>query len=66
MWDETFLSCELSYDAKKDKIIGFEDFGNRRTNKFADHVLVFMIRGLNRNYKIPLITFVHHKLNSNS
>lgn len=46
MWDETFLKSELHYDCKKDKIIGFEDFGDTRTFQFANEILVFMIRGL--------------------
>lgn len=54
MWDETFLKTELNYDYKKDKIIGFEDFGNQKTSDFADHVLVFMARGLYRNTKLPI------------
>ena len=54
MWDEAFLKAHIWYDSKKDKIIGFEDFGNRRTSNFADHILTFMIRGLLRNTKLPL------------
>lgn len=54
MWDETFLKSELHYDYKKDKIVGFEDFGNRRTSEFANEILVFMIRGLWSNTKLPI------------
>lgn len=54
MWDETFLRTQLWYDCKKDKIIGFEDFGNRRTSKFADHTLVFMTRSPKTNSKLPI------------
>lgn len=54
MWDETFLQRQLWYDHKKDKIIGFEDFGNRRTSKFVDHALVFMARSLEKNSKLLL------------
>lgn len=31
---------------------GFEDWGNKRTNKPADHVLVFILRGLNTDWKM--------------
>lgn len=54
MWDEASLKANLWYSYEKDKIIGFEDFGRRRTSKFADHILVFMIRGLEKNTKFPL------------
>ena len=54
MWDKAFLKAHIWYDYKKDKIIGFEDFGNRRTSNFADHILVFMIRELLMNTKFPL------------
>ena len=54
LWDEVSLQPQLHYDEKEDKIMGFEDWGNGRTNRFADHALVFMLRGINRNWKIPL------------
>ena len=54
IWDEAFLKAHIWYDYKKDKIIGFEEFGNRRTSNFADHILTFMIRGLLTNTKLPL------------
>ncbi|XP_051155399.1 uncharacterized protein LOC127277973 [Leptopilina boulardi] len=37
MWDELLLGLGLHYDECKDKVVGFEDWGNVRTNKFADH-----------------------------
>ncbi|XP_076283987.1 uncharacterized protein LOC143210733 [Lasioglossum baleicum] len=37
-----------------DKIIGFEDWGTRRTSRFADHALVFMLRGLYSGWKMPI------------
>lgn len=54
MRDETFLKSELQYDYKKNKIVGFEDFGDRRTFQFANEILVFMIRGLWSNTKLPI------------
>ena len=35
-------------------IIGFQDWGNARTDKFADHALVFILRGIKKNWIIPL------------
>ncbi|EFN86480.1 THAP domain-containing protein 9, partial [Harpegnathos saltator] len=46
MWDEMALMPHIQYDSKYDVITGFEDWGMRRSNKFADHALVFMIREL--------------------
>lgn len=54
MWDEMLLQPHLDYDTKKKHIIGFEDFGDKRTARFADHVLVFMVRGIQSGWKFPL------------
>lgn len=54
MWDEMSLEANLQYDQLNDKIIGFEDWGHRRTSLIADHVLVFMARGIVKSWKIPL------------
>lgn len=54
MWDEMSLQPHLSYDTKKKHILGFEDFGKTRCAKFADHALVFMVRGIQNGWKFPL------------
>lgn len=54
MWDELLLGFGLHYDAATDKIVGFEDWGNVRTHKFADHGLVFMVRFINSGNIIPV------------
>lgn len=54
MWDEMSLTPHIQYDPKNDVITGFEDWGMRRSNKFADHALVFMLRGLNSGWKMPV------------
>lgn len=54
MWDEVSIQPKISYDIRKDIICGFEDWGNYRTNKVADHALVFMLRGLNSGWKMPI------------
>lgn len=48
------LKTHVDYDILDDIIIGFEDWGKKRTNKFADHVLVFMLRGLKSGWKMPI------------
>lgn len=54
LWDELLLGLGLSYDEKTDKVSGFEDFGNVRTEKFADHGLVFMMRYIDSGDVIPI------------
>lgn len=54
IWDEMSLQPALSYDALYDKIIGFEDWGNRRTRKIADHAITFYLRCLKTGKKMPL------------
>lgn len=52
MWDEMSIQPHVQYNSNIDKIIGFEDWGNGRTS--ADHVLVFMLRGITTGWKIPV------------
>ncbi|KYN28191.1 hypothetical protein ALC57_02391 [Trachymyrmex cornetzi] len=44
IWDEVAIQPALYYDKRTDKIVGFEDWGHRRTRKFADHAIVFYLR----------------------
>lgn len=55
LFDEMALNVGLKYNLKKDYIFGFQDFGSHnRIPDFADHVLVFMIRGLRKKCKQPV------------
>lgn len=54
MWDEMLLQPHVDYDAKKKHILGFEDFGSKRRARFADHALIFMVRGIQTGWKFPL------------
>lgn len=54
MWDEVSIQPNVTYDTRRDIICGFEDWGNNRTDKVADHVLVFMLRGLCTGWKMPV------------
>ncbi|XP_044589171.1 uncharacterized protein LOC123268282 [Cotesia glomerata] len=49
IWDEAATAPHLDYDHSKDKIFGFEDFGYKRTIKFADHVIVVAAHSANRD-----------------
>lgn len=54
MWDEVSIQSNIMYDIRRDIIYGYDDWGNNRTSKIADHVLVFMLRGLNTGWKMPI------------
>lgn len=54
IWDEMSLQPSIAYDKKKDRIIEFEDWGMRRTRKFADHAILFYIRCLSSGNHMPL------------
>lgn len=59
MWDEMLLQLHLDYDATKKHILGFEDFGKQRSARFADHALVFMVRGIQNGWKFPLAYYFY-------
>jgi len=46
LFDEVSLEPQLQYDDNFGCIVGFEDNGLDRTQRFADHSLVLMIKGL--------------------
>lgn len=54
MWDEISIQPKVTYNSRKGIISGLEDWGNNRTGKMADHVLVFMLRGLHSGWKMPI------------
>ncbi|CAI6351086.1 unnamed protein product [Macrosiphum euphorbiae] len=54
LFDEVSLEAQLHYDHNVGNIMGFEDNGLGRTQNFADHSLVFMIKGITKKYKQPM------------
>ncbi|XP_066581949.1 uncharacterized protein [Prorops nasuta] len=54
MWDEIQLSRHLDFDKMRNEIVGFEDFGIYKKAVLADHALLFMIRGINSGWKMPV------------
>ncbi|KAF5281927.1 hypothetical protein FQR65_LT14453 [Abscondita terminalis] len=61
LFDELSLKPKLEYNQSTDLIEGYEDLGSLgRNNKIANTALVFFIRGLIFNWKIPLCYFVSH------
>lgn len=54
VFDEMSIKPGLYYDTIGDTLVGLENFGSTSTASFADHALVFMVRGLYRNWKQPV------------
>lgn len=54
IWDNTVLTPHIEYDSLNDVIMGFEDLGKRRSNKFANCALIFMLRGLKSDWRLPI------------
>lgn len=54
MFDEMALTPHFDYNQKKDRASGFVNHTGESSRKIADHVLVFMIRGITKNYKQPI------------
>lgn len=54
VFDEMAIAPSCSYNKTRDSIEGFVDDGYQKEDKFCDHVLVFMIRGIAKAYKQPV------------
>lgn len=54
MWDEVSLQSQLEYIPKKDKVVGFTEWGNKRTDDIADNALLFIVKGLQSSWKMPV------------
>lgn len=57
IFDDIALKPALQYNKKQDEIEGFVDIGGNKQAKFADHVTVFMLRGIYKKWKQPLSYF---------
>lgn len=57
LFDEMALSPSLKYDKKNDMIFGLNHNDISNDQKFADHVLVFMLRGIAKKWKQPYAYF---------
>lgn len=63
-WDEMSLATHLDFNSVKDYIDGFVDYGDRREMKFGTHALVFMVRGIAKEFKQPVAYFITENINS--
>lgn len=68
LMDEISVNPELSYDQKRDKVIGFTSYYNRTDNckNVAKHALVFMLKGIKQKWKQAIGYFFSRNLNSDS
>ncbi|XP_017770879.1 PREDICTED: uncharacterized protein LOC108558475 [Nicrophorus vespilloides] len=57
MFKEMPLEPTLSYNNKFDRIDGLKHDGETKENRYADHVTVFMAKGLSRQWKQPVAFF---------
>lgn len=46
VFDEVALTPHLTFDEKKERIVGFVDLAEERKLRYCDHALVFMLRGI--------------------
>lgn len=49
------LSSGLTYNAVTDEIDGFVNTGHSKNQNIADHALVFMVRGIKKKFKQPIM-----------
>lgn len=54
IFDEMAITPHFDFNQKTDRISGFVNYEGKQIRKIADHVLVFMIRGVIKNYKQPI------------
>lgn len=66
LFDEMSIKPRLLYDAAKDRVIGYQDYGKEMPHlndkpKVATKALTFMIRGLNSDWKQPFAYYFNEK-----
>ena len=55
MFDEVMIDPHISLNSSIKEFEGFEDFGDTRDGKIADRALVFLIKGITREWKQPIL-----------
>ncbi|CAH2088467.1 unnamed protein product [Euphydryas editha] len=60
IFDEMAITPQIHYNTQKDVLQGFDEEGK----KFANHVLVFMIKGIKENFKQPIAYYFTNCLNT--
>lgn len=60
IFDEMSITPQINYNVHKDQL---EGFASNQENKFSDHVLVFMVKGIKRSFKQPIAYYFTNSLN---
>ncbi|CAH0726212.1 unnamed protein product, partial [Brenthis ino] len=60
IFDEMSITPQIMYNAQKDTL---EGFASNKESAFADHVLVFMVKGVISNFKQPVAYYFTNSLN---
>lgn len=56
-FDEMSLTPSLNYSKSDDSVVGFVNCGEGKRLEFADHAMVFMLRGVAEKWKQPVAYF---------
>ncbi|KAJ8736244.1 hypothetical protein PYW08_006900 [Mythimna loreyi] len=62
IFDEMSIMPQVLYNAHKDEL---EGFASNQENSFADHALVFMVKGVKNNFKQPIAYYFTSGLKKN-
>ncbi|KOB72446.1 Uncharacterized protein OBRU01_12245 [Operophtera brumata] len=54
LYDEMSLQANVTYNERRDKVNGFVTDGKETRFFFANHAQLFMVRGLIKNYTVPV------------
>lgn len=60
MFDEMSIRPNLHFNYKQKQLNGLENVGEGAMQKVADHVLVFMLHGINQRWKQPIAFYFSH------
>ncbi|XP_067009177.2 uncharacterized protein [Anabrus simplex] len=63
-FDVMTVQQHLTYNSTLGYIEGCENFGDERTSNFANGVLVFMLCGLKKKWKMPVAYFLCHDISA--
>lgn len=64
IFDEMSIYPQIFYNPYTDDLVGFENFGKEKTKHFANHALVFMVKGVKKNFKQPVAYYFTQRLST--
>lgn len=66
LFDEMSITPQIHYNPYTDDLVGFENFGTSTSEKFSNHALVFMVKGIKKIYKQPVAYYFVQNLQTNN